>query len=67
MKYERIQKLLPLFRQSRVGYHLAMAAAAAHEARDNRRDQIMALTELSLYHAEGCLRTINELVKEGKI
>ena len=43
MKYDRIQKLLPLFRQSRVGWHLAMAAAAAHEERDVRRDRIMDL------------------------
>ena len=43
MKYDRIQKLMPLFRQSRIGYHLAMAAAAAHEERDVRRDRIMGL------------------------
>ena len=43
MKYDRIQKLMPLFRQSRIGYHLAMAAAAAHEENDVRRDRIMDL------------------------
>lgn len=43
MKYDRIQKLFPLFRQSRVGYFLAMAAAAAHEDGDSRRDQILEL------------------------
>lgn len=43
MKYERIQKMFPLFKRSRVAYHLAMAAAAAHEDGDSRRDQILEL------------------------
>ena len=44
MKYSAIQKLLPLFRQSPVGWHLAMAAAMAHERGEvARRDAILAL------------------------
>lgn len=43
MKYDRIQKLLPLHKKSRTGYHFAMAAAAAHEDGDSRRDQALEL------------------------
>ena len=43
MKYAAIQKLLSLFDRCRVAYHLAMAAAAAHEDGDQRRDAILAL------------------------
>ena len=43
MRYDFIQKLLPLHKKSRVGYHLAMSVAAAHEDGDKRRDAILAL------------------------
>ena len=43
MRYAFVQKLLPLHKQSRVGYHLALAVAAAHEDDDPRRDRILAL------------------------
>ena len=35
--------LLEVFNSSRVAYHLAAAAAAAHEDGDKRRDSILAL------------------------
>lgn len=43
MRYAFIQALLEVFKDSRVAYHLAAAAAAAHEDGDNRRDQILSL------------------------
>ena len=43
MRYAFAQKLLRLFNQCRVAYHLAAAAAAAHEDGDERRDSILAL------------------------
>ena len=43
MRYTFIQKLLPLHRHSRVGYHLAMAAAAASEDGDVRMERIINL------------------------
>lgn len=43
MRYTFVQKLLPLHKQSRVGYHLVCAVAAAHEDGDQRRDAILAL------------------------
>jgi len=43
VRYAFAQKLIRLFNQCRVGYHLAAAAAAAHEDGDGRRDAILAL------------------------
>ena len=43
MKYETIQRLLPLAQQSLIDYHLAMATAAAKGAKDRRTDEIWAL------------------------
>ena len=43
MRYAFVQNLLRLFQHCRVAYHLAAAAAAAHEDGDKRRDSILAL------------------------
>ena len=43
MRYAFVQNLLRLFQHCRVAYHLAAAAAAAHEDGDERRDAILAL------------------------
>ena len=43
MRYAFVQNLLRLFQYCRVAYHLAAAAAAAHEDGDERRDSILAL------------------------
>ena len=43
MRYAFAQNLLRLFNCCRVAYHLAAAAAAAHEDGDERRDSILAL------------------------
>lgn len=65
MRYAFIQNLLPLHRKSRVGYHLACAAAAASEDGDDRMRAIIDLmTDEELEAAREAKKTAR---KAGRI